>query len=254
MSLKSILAQIQEQQALATQDTEGGNPATLRTRQGMQRQAKEQLVGLELQYTEEILNNCTFILVNGDAKESFADIAAADFGCFSADPEAVYKELANRVPPELYLGSNNPIEAFDVLSRHLEDLANELAIQSYPLLQWNQNYSGAIATKEDFVALVKKAINEQVGSELVGIYTISKLVPKAIAAAHASQVTPIILPTNDDLLISDLSTNLERFGTRSFVVTAGKTKGKKTTSGSIVVKQANDESVREALSTIRGQL
>lgn len=250
MSLKNLLTQIQEQTILANQDVEGGNPQTVNSRRGIKRQAQEQLIGLKEDYFKAMLQTSTFILVSGEGKDSFASIAASDFNCFSADPEALYKVLADKIDPQLYL-NRSTADALDVATRHLEDLASDLGIVEFSMIQWKQAYARILTSKEDLVALIKQAINEQVGSELVGIYTVKSLVDTAIAANHSSQVTPIVLPTNDDGLIAELKGGLEAFGTKSFAITAGKTKGKRST---IHLAKITEETVREALSEVRGAL
>jgi hypothetical protein len=251
MSLKNMLTRIQDLTLAANNDVEGGNPATARTREGIKRQAREQLIEARIAYTEGLLGNSAFIMVNGDERDAFADIATRDFGCFTADPEALYKDLASRIPPELYLNRSSSSDAFDVLSRHLEDIANDLGIQSYPFLLWKQDYARSLTSEQELVALIKQAVNEQVGSELVGIYSVNKILDDAIAAKHSDDITPIILPTNDVSLITDLKTNLARLGTNSFIITAGKTRGKKMLEPLVTVKIPSDESVRDALVAVK---
>src|ERR1700733_14243297 len=102
MSLSNVLEEIKKVKPIAEENTLTGNRDTYQARAGRKRNAKEQYQNLLDQYTEELRLSSAFIVVLGSLKEEFSTLAQSDFGCFSADPEAFYKDLANRLPAELY--------------------------------------------------------------------------------------------------------------------------------------------------------
>lgn len=252
MSLSKVLEEIKKVKPHADEDCEVGPIETLNGRRGRKRAAIEQLKTLKRQYTDELRRSAAFILVTGSARDSFTNIATQEFKCFSADPEAIYKELANRISPALYQGRDTVGDLFDVLGRHLEDKAGEIGIVGYPQLIFKQQYRRNISNKEEFAELVKQALNEQVGGEIVGINAVHTLTNEAIERNHSARVTPIILSSSDEKLVVDLSSSLERLTSRVFVVTAGKSSKaiKASVPGVISIKEPTNESVEQALTTI----
>ena len=252
MSLATILAEIKKLKPFADEDITNGPRETYAGREGRRRNAREQLKLFKEQYIEELRKTALFIVVSGAGKDEFAEVAKNEFGCFTTDPESFYKEIANGMPEELYKGKVSTANLFDIMSRHLEDRASEMQITGYPQLFMKQQYSRAIKGREDFVSLVKQAINEQVGSEIVGIHAIRSLVDSAITLEHNSKVTPIVMPTDDENFALDLSKNLGRIGSMVFLVAAGKgAKVVRTKTGAFTLKDVTKESVEGTLTNIR---
>ena len=251
MSLSSILEQIKTVKPIAEMDILVGPRETYAGREGMQRNAKEEFKTLKEQYTNELRQTAAFILVSGSVKESFQTLATTEFDCFSADSEGFYKALADRIPAELYANKTPAGNLFDVMGRHLEDMANDLGIIGYPQLIFKQQYQRAVDGKADFVKLIKQAINEQVGSEIVGIYTAKALTDEAIAKNHGLSITPIVMTTDDETLALELNETLYRAGSRAFLVAAGKgAKSIRAVEGAFAMKEVDSESVKNVLTNI----
>jgi hypothetical protein len=252
MSLQQVLEQIKVVKPLAEEDISVGPRETYSGREGRKRNATDQYKALKEQYIDELRTSAVFILVSGSLKEQFSETAQKEFGCFSADPEGLYKELANRLPEELYKNKTPASNLFDILGRHLEDKAQEMNIVGYPQLIMKQQYFKAINSKEDFVSLIKQAINEQVGSEMVGIHISRSLAESAIKAEHGSMLTPIVLTTDDEEFALDLNNSLiSRLWSRSYLVVAGKgAKTIRSTAGAFTIKEVSKESVENVLTNI----
>jgi hypothetical protein len=252
MLLQQLLEEIKVYKPLSEEDINAGARETYASREGRKRNAIDMYKTLKEQYISELRNTAVFILVSGSSKEQFSEIAEQEFGCFKADPEGFYKELANRLPEELYKNKPAASNLFDILGRHLEDKANEMNILGYPQLVMKQQYFRAINSKEDFISLIKEAINEQVGSEMVGIHITKELADKAISSGHGSRITPIILTTDDENFALDLNSTVGRLGSRSFLVAAGKgAKVIRSKEGAFAIKEINTESVKNVLTSIR---
>jgi hypothetical protein len=252
MSLSQVLEQIKKVKPLAEEDISSGPRETYAGREGRKRNAVEQLGTLKEQYIDELRMSAVFILVSGSNKEDFANIAQSEYKCFKADPEGFYKDLANRLPEELYTHKTPTANLFDVMGRHLEDKANEMKIVGYPQLIMKNKYQRAVKSREDFVSLIKEAINDQVGSEIAGIHAIRSIADTAINSDHGSKMTPIVMATDDETLALDLKNTLGRLGSQVFLVAAGKgSKTIKSTEGAFTLKEVNTKSVENVLTNVK---
>lgn len=252
MSLNKVIEQIKSAKVFAEEDVNSGPVETLNGRRGRKNQAIEQLRILKNQYKTELMESAAFIIVTGEKREAFQYTAAEEFKCFVTNPNEFYEDLARRIPTSLYQGKESVSGLFDILGRHLEDKAGELGIVGYPQMIFRQNYRSVLKNKEDLVDLVREAINDQVGPEIVGIQAINSLLNTAIDKEHAAKVTPIILSTDNDELALYLEKSLDRLHPRGvFLVVAGKgSKTLRATKGALLVKDPTPESVEQTLKTI----
>lgn len=254
MSLQTVLAEIKKVKVFAEEDTNGGEASTLNARRGRKNQAIEQLKRLKRDYKQELLQNTVFIVTTGSEREEFAK-TSSELGLFVADPEAFYKDLASRVPEVLYKGKEGVSNIFDVLGRHLEDKMMELDINEYNQLLFKAQYAQKIDDVNDFAQLIKKAINDQIGSEIAGVQAIDSLVNEAIERNHADRYTPVVLATSDEAFALQLSRDLERLTTRVFVAVAGEgNETLKNLDGALILGDASKESVKAAIKEMRKNL
>lgn len=255
MSLETTIKAIKEAKPFAEENIETGPMETMGGRRGRKIQAIEQLKMLKRQYRTDLLTSAVFIIVAGSARSDFEKVATEKFGLFSADPDEFYKDLANRVSPSLYLGKESVSNLFDVLGRHLEDKMNELDVNEYNQLIFKAEYVQNITSPEEFTTLAKRAINKQLGAEIVGVQAVTSILDKAIENEHSAKTTSIVLSTGDEALALSLVQDLERITSRIFLVVAGK--GSKTLKGvqeSISVKDATEDTVKSTLDTIKSAL
>jgi hypothetical protein len=255
MSLSALLSEIESHKPASLMDPTIGPYETSVGRQGMKRNAQEKIKQLKLQYRKELTASSVFIIVTGQNRQAFCDMASNEsFECFSVDSEALYRDLVSRVDNRLF-GHEKIHNFFNILSNCLEDKALELDLQSYNSLAFRTEYSSIINTPEDLVGVLKRAINDQVGSELVGINAIHSIVDKAIERKHAAAITPVVLNCPDETLALVLNKDLKRLTSRVFLVSAGRsTKSIMTAEGVIQVKNASEDHVGSALTTIRSNL
>jgi hypothetical protein len=239
----------------AAMDLTLGNPQTYTARMGVKRAAAEAIKRLEIDYRKELTSSAVFILVTGNGRDQFTQLASGEtFGCFSADPDAFYKDLVSRVNPSLF-GRESARHLFNIIGNNLEDKMLELDVNSYNALMFNDKYNSAVRTPEELVPLVRNAVNDQVGSEIVGLNAVHSIVGDAIKRGHAAKVTPVILNTQDETFALDLLKNLKRLTSKVFLVVAGKaTKTLTATEHAVLVKSVSEESVGEALEKIRSKL
>lgn len=252
MSLKSILEEINKAQKIISEDLSSCPLETLNGKRGKQRQAKEQLKILKRDYLKELRNTALFILVNGSDKELFCKTASESIPCFVENPKTFYIDLAKRIPRELYQNKTAVSNLFDILGRHLEDKMNELDIFEYNQLLFKSEYHMAIKDVNDFVRLIQRAVNEQIGTEIVGIQALYSVLDETIKNQHVGAITPILLPISDQNLIYSLLADIPMIGSKVCLINAGKSsKNLQSVKGSFNIKDVNAETVKEALSSIK---
>jgi hypothetical protein len=256
MSLEQTLKEIKTLKPFAEEDLENldpatTNPATLGGRRGRKMQALEQITRLKRDYKQQLMSSALFLVVVGSERQNFEHAATGNkFGLFSADPEQFYNDLAGRVAPALYQGKESVSGIFDVLGRHLEDKANELDLASYPQLIFKESYTGYLTNVKDFTRLVKRAVNDQMGAEIVGIQAVNSILDTAVERGHAGKTTPIILSTDDLQLAKELLRDLGRLSSRVFLVQAGTAPIESTAPNNIAVTDVNQGSVKSVLAQI----
>jgi hypothetical protein len=255
MALAEILQEIKTLKPLAEENLDGGPLETLAARRGRKFQSLERIRQLKTAYQRELGRSSLFIVVTGSAKDAFAKIGQEDLGLFVSNPDSIYSDLAARVSPELYMGKETISNLFDVLGRCLEDKALELDIIGYPMLRYQEKYRTTIASTEDFVNLIKRSVNDQVGAEIAGINAVRAVVDTAITRDHSAKTTSILLPTSDETLVIELMRDLGRLTPKVFLVVAGKSsKTMRGIDGAISVKEPSMESVTAALKEIKGYM
>jgi hypothetical protein len=228
---------------------------TMGARRGRKNAAVERLKELKTEYSNSLLNGAVFILSVGSEAEAFNEVASTEGNCLSAKAEDIFEDLAGRVHPSLYSGKSTNSNLFDVVGRHLEDKAGELGMTEYPQLMFKDKYSRQIDTQADFAQLLKEAVTEQVGGEIVGITAVRGLTDAAIARNHTQSVTPILLTTKDQKFAVELIKDLERLTPRVYLVVAGEApKQLISAKGAIALTEVNSKTVKNALKQIKTSL
>ncbi len=253
MSLESVLKEIKSLKPFTEENTDIGPVETLSGRRGRKNQAIEQTRLLKISYKRDLMASALFMVVVGNEAKQFEEISTGKkFNLFAADPEQFFADLSARVPEALYAGKESVSNIFDVLGRHLEDKASELDIIGYPQLIFKESYVGTLGNAKDFARLVRRAVNEQIGSEVVGIQAVNSILDKAIDRGHSSKTTPIVLTTDDLTFAAQLTKDLQRLTNRVFLVEAGTGEGLKTLSNedTIKVEEVNPKTVGEVLAKI----
>jgi len=254
MSLEKVLKEIQVQKPFAEEDVNSGPMETLNGRRGRKNQAIEALSRLKAEYLSDLLKSAVFIIVSGSQRTEFESVATKTFQLFSADPELFYNDLANRVPPALYLGKEGVQNLFDVMGRHLEDKMNELGVSQYNQLIFKERYIKTVNNKADFTEVVKQAINEQLGAEIVAIQSVNSILDEAILRGHTGKTTTIVLSTGDEKLVTALVKDLDQRGNKVSLVLAGKGSKALKDLATASLKEATEETVKAALDSIKTSL
>lgn len=255
MSLQKIVEDIKNTQKIANDDLSSAPIETLSGRRGRKNQAIEKLKQLKREYKNNLLKSSAFILVVGPNNKEYANLTESDFGLFQADPEAFYKDLAKRVPKVLYTNKVDVHNVFDVLGRHLEDKMSELDINEYNQLLYKSTGARVIKTEDDLKESVKRAVNDQIGAEIVGIQAVESILDRAIEKGHSDKITPIVMAVSDDKLVAELKKDLPRLTKKIFMVYAGEVpEGSGLKADIIQVSDNNKKSVEKSLSIIKKSL
>jgi len=252
MSLVKIVEEIKQITPFAEENLEGAPLETLAGRRGRKNQSIERLRALKRDYRRSLMESAVFIVVTGSAGAELEKAATETFGCFSANPTDFYDDLVNRIPPSLYQGKESMVNLFEIMGRHLEDKCVELDIDGYNAVLFKQEYYESVKNKADLTRVITKAVNIQMGSEIVGIQAVTSLVSKAIEKSHGAKMTPIVLYTDNESLALDLNGSLGRLRPKgTFLVVAGKgSKTLRAVDGVLSVKDVSNEGVGKVLKTI----
>lgn len=221
MSLQTTVQKLKELKPFIEENVEEGPVETLNGRRGRKNQAIEQTENLKRQYLSELLDSAIFIVVVGNKRDEFEKLATGEgVNLFSTDPETFYRDLAGRMHPSLFNGNSSQTDLFDILGRHLEDKMIELGLRAYNQMVFRDTYVQPIKNAEQFVQLLKTAINDQIGAEIVAVQAVNSIANKAIDAAYVSSVTPIVLSTKDEKLALNLIRDLPQ-KRPAFLIVAG---------------------------------
>lgn len=260
MSLSTILKEIETNRPVAETEVSMDNPATYNGRLGLKRAAVEALKRLKAQYRNELMGSTAFIVVTGSARDSFTELATSEtFGCFTTNPDDFFNDLVSRISPKLF-GRETCKNLFNVLDNVIYEKAMELELKEYTPVRYNEKYNGDVSSPEKFVPIVKQAVVEQMGSEIVGVSSVNSIVDTAIKRGHSAPVTPVILSTSDEKFALELQRTLSDLkspnglNAKAFLVVAGKASKELKTSSAVVVKTVSEDTVGEALTTIRSKV
>jgi hypothetical protein len=270
MTLNKILEEMATNRPYAEMDITLGNDSTHRARVGQKKAAQETISRLKATYKEELLKSTAFIIVTGSGRDAFSELAATEaFGCFLADADDFYKDLVARISPpsikpSLYTRENTK-NLFNVAQNVLREKASELGVRSYLPLYFSEKYNRGVKTAEEFLPLLKTAMTEQVGTEMIGLNAVNAIVDEAIKRNYSAAVTPIVFNVEDGTsalsLQKDLKKHTLKDGTTGgltdnvFLVIVGTApKAIKSTEGAFLVKTVSEETVGEALSKISNKI
>lgn len=253
-TLKELSEQIKKQKAIATSDP-GTDPQTRRVRLGNIVQAKEQLKDLRLSYRKQLLSNAAFIIVTGDQADKFAKAAEEKYSCFSVNVEDFYNEMIAKVPEALYMDKISSGNLFEHIGNALEDKARELDIVSYPALIFESKYKKQIKNKNELLVLTKTAINEKVGSEIVGIDAMDKISERVLQSDLSGKTIPVVLYTSDTSYVEELSKGLKRSLTRNtHIIATGEVDDKVKNISLDVVDKVTTKTVEKSLLKLKQNL
>ncbi|HBI01196.1 MAG TPA: hypothetical protein DDY18_06185 [Flavobacterium sp.] len=253
-TLKELAEKIKQQKAIAASDP-GNDPQTRRVRLGNITQAKEQLKDLRLSYRKLLLKSAAFIIVTGDQADKFAKTAEEKYDCFAVNAEDFYNEMIEKVPEVLYKDKISSGNLFEHIGNALEDKARDLDIVSYPALIFESKYKKQIKDKNELLSLTKSAINEKVGSEIVGIDAMDKISDKVLNSELSGKTIPVVLYTSDTATVEELSKGLKRSLTRNtHIIATGEVDDKTKNISLDVVDKVTTKAVEKSLLKIRQSL
>jgi hypothetical protein len=253
MSLSKIVQELKELDQFLKEDVSAGPVETMAARRGRQRQAIETHKRLTEEYTRTFSSQAIFIIPVGPKKQEF--LTATSEYCFSSDVDSFAKNLVDRLPPVTYMNLETGSSIFELVGRHLMDLALDLNILEYPLVRFDQKYRKFISSKEELKDLMVQAINDQMGAEIVGIYAARTLAVQGIEKGYIAPITPIVLMPQADSQAMELVGPLTRLTKNVFIVATGKTPKAVTKGPNVLqIKEINENNVEEVLTTIKNNV
>ena len=250
-SLKSLVETIERNKVLASSNP-GEDPRNFAAKKGKIQRAKLDLEELYMEYRKEVQDRALFIIVTGTQAEKFAKIAEEEFYCYQMDSDSFYEDLVSEVHERLYTNQTASPALFDILGSTFERRALDIGIIGYPALIFESKYKKALKGKEDLLLLAKKAFNEKVGPEILGLDAVEKISKIAINSEDEDKKVlkkfPIVMVTKDESLVKDLAKGLKFVSGSVFIVTAGTVKDKGIKDNSITnLKSTTTNTVEKSL-------
>lgn len=228
-SFESLIKDIEKNRKLAMAEIpEDADPRTLTTRIGHKKRAKQNLEDLFADYRSHVTENSVFILPKGKNSDTFTSIAKEEFSCFEVDGDEFYNVIADGVDKRYYENQVSSPSLFDIFMGVFNDVCDDIGVISYPILNFEAKFSTRLTSREDLVKLIKRAFNEKVGSEMVGIYVVNKVAKMAIESGYSGTTIPIVIHTEDKELSDELSTGLKRVSPNVFQISTAKKQESKT--------------------------
>jgi hypothetical protein len=224
--LEQILDEINKQKKIAEIDLAEVSPRAYPYKKGQVDSAKNKLEGLYIDYKNEILNRAVFILVTGDKSKEFANVAKEEYSCFSVSGETLAEEIVNDISPQLYQGKTVNASIFDVMDSVLEKKMKALDVVSYNSLMFNTKYQRVIRNKDEMVTVVRDAVNDIVGGEVVALDALEKTAKEAVNKNYRSKLVPILIYSEDFNLIKTLSRDIVKINPRIARIIAGESEVK----------------------------
>jgi hypothetical protein len=248
MSLATILDQINQQKEIAQQDLNVISPRALPYKKGQINSAKQKLEDLYVDYKNEVLRNAVFILVTGDLSEKFASVAEENFKCFSVDGKEMFREILEKVSPQLYRNKKINAFVFEALGNLLEEKMKKLDVTGYNQLIFDSKYSRVVKDEAEMLDVIASAVTDIVGSEVVGLDALERITQKAINKNYKSKIVPILIHSKDEKFIVSITEGLKRLNPKVVKVSAGKLETDLKTK--ISLEEVDEKNVEETLKTI----
>jgi hypothetical protein len=248
MSLGDILEKINAVKETAEFDLDTVSARARVYKKGQVESAKAKLETLYIEYKNEILKRAVFIMVTGELSEKFAGIAEEEWNCFSVDGKIFYKDIVDQLNPDLYQNKNVNAPIFDVVNNVLETKMKHLDVTSYTPIYFNAKYSRGIKTKQEMVEVVKEAVNDNCGGEVIAVDALERVAQKAVNANYSKGLVPILIHSRDENFIVDICDSIRIINPRVIRIAAGTTEND--INALTELKEVNAEQVGKALKKI----
>lgn len=235
-SFENLIKEIEKKKVIANSDLPT-DPRTYTTKLGHIKRAKEDLKQLFLDYRKAVQARALFILVKGGQAESFVNIAQKEFECFSVQGDELFEKIIEPINERYYDNQQSSPALFDLMMSSFNDICDDIGILGYPAVLFESKYLKRLKSKEDLLDLTKRAFNDNVGSDLVGLYATDVVARKAVNDGYKGKTIPIIIHSKDKGLIDDLDKSLKNINPNVFKLS--------------ITKKQNEKLVKEKLLSIR---
>jgi hypothetical protein len=249
--LDQLIEEIKRQRQFAADTLEDAIPQTINARRSRKRNAQMRLQDLFSEYRQAVRSQVFAIVVIGSEADEFEKIASSIAKLQGLDADAFYEELISRIDERLFAQKEQNAYLIDVASRHLEDIAFDIGVISYPRIIYNQKYDGRTSTQQEAFKLIKRVIEEQVGAEMAAIFLIDHAVRRAYEHDIDTKVHPLLIKVKDDgQSLPTLLSSLKTLGNKSIVVSAGKS----SVDAEMKLDVVNEKTVLDTLKKIKKKL
>jgi hypothetical protein len=254
--LTDIISKIEQAKVVAQAPVDPNDYKVYHGKVGAQRRAKEDLERLFMEYKQEIKHMILFIIVAGNGAKKFADVCEKHRWGFSYDASQFYRDLTHDIDPLNWKGKAFGPGVVDILSRKIEDKADECDVVEHNLILFEHQHAQTIETLEQLTSHVATIFNEQIGVEFVAYDILNKMAIRGVEEKFDGSdmpVLPIVVKVGEDAALArEMLQHFPKLAPgNTFLVTAGVGVPKQLSEiASAKTAKVDKETVVEVLKTI----
>jgi uncharacterized protein (DUF885 family) len=252
--LKEALSEYKKVNERANADLTKVDRSNITAHRDRVRTAKRRLPEVKLEYKNAVRKHLAIILVTGSQAEEFGKLAEKITGDKTLDAEGLYKDIVKRMPKEASSGKMAPKVIVDIMTRHLEQIASEVGIESFPRPHLSARRSFVVKDKTELDRLVKRVLNENQGSALAGAYLLVAASELALANEFDGETYPVIATITDSSIVDEVVEGFNEIFGQTKVLTAGSLEDKIENKPITKLAEVSEETVTEALKAIKTTL
>jgi hypothetical protein len=258
MELKHMLAEISKLKLRAEIKIPKSNVNTVQSHISRKRSAELRLPEVKRDYKIALVNSRLIvpIIVTGDSSEEFAKVASEETGILALDGEALYKNIASRLPEQASKGKMAPKTVVDLVSKHFFDIAIDKGVNEYNPINYRHSKTFAVNNAADLDKMIKRVINDQVGAAMTLVFNLDEIADYGIENEYDGEKSqlPVLVVVKDTSIVDQIIEGMKEFTDSSYLLTSGLIDGKVTTKAMVAVEEVNKTSVSNALKTVKSNM
>jgi len=172
---------------------------------------KNNIEDLKKEYKKLALDMAVFVVVHGEFKNDFLNIAKEDFGCYVYNSNTVFKDIVDEMDSSFYNNKTSSANFVDVLQNIFEaDIASRTEVMSYNPIRFDAKYKRNLSSSEDAVKLVMEMIADTIGLEISLIDSVVETSQIALMEKFEGRggIFPVLIDSDPDFtqrILSDIS-------------------------------------------------
>ncbi len=214
--LQKLIAQIDENQVIASTDLEGYDYKKLPGMTMRVREATEALESLRGSYSEYVTANSFLLFVTGpkDAIEEYVRVAEEEGGTITVSAAGLYRDIAKAVSPSIGDRRQFGVTQLSLLLQELGEIGMRLKIRSIPTP--NLEDVANVPTDDDVANQIRDIVRKSSGDLVNTAYLKDSIVQAALEIRYTQVVVPVVIT---DATAEELKTLPELLDTPHLLIT-----------------------------------